>query len=177
MANKVDVRIIRSKASLISALVSLLKNRSIEELTISELCEKADVNRNTFYSHYSDINDLFDELKGKYMENFIILMKNNQEEGRSKKESFTSILETIKINRETSSVILHSSDGCQFLKTLFSLSFQQYSSSTDKSYTNYEVAFVNGGISNIIMEWENRGYAETPQVISEKIMEILARFL
>ena len=104
-------------------------------------------------------------------------MKNNQEEGRSKKESFTSILETIKINRETSSVILHSSDGCQFLKTLFSLSFQQYSSSTDKSYTNYEVAFVNGGISNIIMEWENRGYAETPQVISEKIMEILARFL
>ena len=68
MANKVDVRIIRSKESLISALVSLLKNRSIEELTISELCEKADVNRNTFYSHYSDINDLFDELKGKYME-------------------------------------------------------------------------------------------------------------
>ena len=111
MANKVDVRIIRSKESLISALVSLLKNRSIEELTISELCEKADVNRNTFYSHYSDINDLFDELKGKYMENFIIQMKNNQEEGRSKKESFTSILETIKINRETSSVILHSSDG------------------------------------------------------------------
>ena len=48
MANKVDVRIIRSKESLISALVSLLKNRSIEELTISELCEKADVNRNTF---------------------------------------------------------------------------------------------------------------------------------
>ena len=52
MANKVDVRIVKSKESLMSALIGLMGKKKLEELTISEICQEADVNRNTFYSHY-----------------------------------------------------------------------------------------------------------------------------
>lgn len=43
------------------ALISLLKKKPIEYVTVSELCETAGVNRSTFYLHYETIGDLLDE--------------------------------------------------------------------------------------------------------------------
>lgn len=52
------------------ALIQLLQEKPVEEITVRELTERADVNRGTFYSHYQNIyhmleqveNELFDEL-------------------------------------------------------------------------------------------------------------------
>lgn len=43
------------------ALISLLKVKDLEYITIKEICEKAGVNRSTFYLHYENITDLLDE--------------------------------------------------------------------------------------------------------------------
>lgn len=43
------------------ALISLLKKKSFEYITISEICETAGVNRSTFYLHYETIGDLLNE--------------------------------------------------------------------------------------------------------------------
>ena len=71
MANKVDIRIVKSKESLMSALVSLLQKKKLEDLSISEVCQEANVNRNTFYSHYTNIRELFEEMKGQYLESLL----------------------------------------------------------------------------------------------------------
>ena len=65
-----DRRVRRSKAQLRQALIQLLQKKPVEEITVRELTERADVNRGTFYSHYQNIyhmleqveNELFDEL-------------------------------------------------------------------------------------------------------------------
>lgn len=43
------------------SLISLLMNKDIEYITIKEICEKAHVNRSTFYLHYETIDDLLNE--------------------------------------------------------------------------------------------------------------------
>lgn len=43
------------------ALLILLEKKDLEFITIKELCQKAGVNRSTFYLHYENINDLFNE--------------------------------------------------------------------------------------------------------------------
>ena len=43
------------------ALISLLKEKDLEYITVKEICEKAGVNRSTFYLHYETIADLIDE--------------------------------------------------------------------------------------------------------------------
>ena len=43
------------------ALISLLEKKSLEYISVKEICEKADVNRSTFYLHYETINDLLTE--------------------------------------------------------------------------------------------------------------------
>ena len=43
------------------ALLLLLEKKEFEFITIKEICQKAGVNRSTFYLHYENIMDLFDE--------------------------------------------------------------------------------------------------------------------
>lgn len=65
-----DRRIKRTKTNIYSTLVSLLFERDIRNITVKELCEKADVNKSTFYLHFMDIydcktqwqNEMFDEI-------------------------------------------------------------------------------------------------------------------
>ena len=52
----VDRRIQKTKHNLKTALVKLLETKKLEQITIVELTQKADVNRKTFYLHYTEIS-------------------------------------------------------------------------------------------------------------------------
>lgn len=55
----VDRRIIKTKEALRAALISLLKEKELSKITVKEICEKANINRGTFYTHYADQVDLY----------------------------------------------------------------------------------------------------------------------
>lgn len=59
MREKTDARVIRTKAKLVSTFMELIRKRDFENLTVNDICEKADVRRATFYKHYSDKYDFF----------------------------------------------------------------------------------------------------------------------
>ena len=51
---KQDLRIIKTKKVLYMALVDLMREKTFEEIKVSEICSRALVNRSTFYAHYED---------------------------------------------------------------------------------------------------------------------------
>ena len=53
MAEKTDRRIRKTKAQLRRGLAKLLKEKTIKEITVKELVEEVDINRSTFYLHYT----------------------------------------------------------------------------------------------------------------------------
>lgn len=63
-----DARIIKTKQKVKDSLMFLLRSKRIGDVTISELCKKAGINRNTFYTHYSCpedvLTDIANELSG-----------------------------------------------------------------------------------------------------------------
>ena len=61
MANDHRVRI--TKMLLRESFLDLLVDKPVGKITVRELCERAGVNRATFYAHYHDINALNDEIK------------------------------------------------------------------------------------------------------------------
>ena len=62
-AIRVDKRIIKTKNNLKSALVELLKTHKIEDISIVELTNLANVNRKTFYLHYNEVSSVFKEIE------------------------------------------------------------------------------------------------------------------
>ncbi len=51
---KVDIRIKKTNSQLISGFLELLKEKSFDNISVSEICNKAGVHRATFYKHFND---------------------------------------------------------------------------------------------------------------------------
>lgn len=56
-----DMRVVRSRTLMENALFSILEQEGIKGLKVKNLCEKAGINRGTFYLHYKDIFHLIEE--------------------------------------------------------------------------------------------------------------------
>ena len=57
MVRKEDLRIIKTKAALRSSYFEMLKEMTLEDITVNELCDRAGVRRATFYKHFKDKTD------------------------------------------------------------------------------------------------------------------------
>ena len=61
-----DRRITKTKRNLKNTLISMLPEQPFEQISITELCARAEISRITFYSHYSDkyalLDDIFNDL-------------------------------------------------------------------------------------------------------------------
>lgn len=58
-----DHRIQKTKNSICSAFIELRSRKPLERITVKELCELAQINKTTFYSHYVDIYDLSEQIE------------------------------------------------------------------------------------------------------------------
>lgn len=70
MKNNIDLRIIKTKNNLYNAIITLLKEKSFEEIKVSDICKTALINRSTFYSHFEDKYELFASLIEDLKESF-----------------------------------------------------------------------------------------------------------
>ena len=68
--NKSESKYFNTATKMDLALISLLKEKPFEYITVSEICETAGVNRSTFYLHYETIGDLLDETTRYLLDDF-----------------------------------------------------------------------------------------------------------
>jgi len=61
--NKDDRRVRKTKRALQEGLAELLLESDIHKVTVRELTDKVDIHRATFYSHYKDIYDLYEQIE------------------------------------------------------------------------------------------------------------------
>ena len=88
---KTDARIINSKKYLKEALLSLLYEMRISEIKVVSLCQRAEINRATFYSHYNNVYELFNETINEFM-NDICKFVSKLNENISKEESYGQLI-------------------------------------------------------------------------------------
>lgn len=65
-----DRRVKRTKRVLRECLFELLENATIDEITVKQLTERADVNRSTFYFYYKDIEDMMMQIQNEIFDVF-----------------------------------------------------------------------------------------------------------
>ena len=59
--NKSESKYFNTATKMDLALITLLKKKPFEYITVSEICKTAGVNRSTFYLHYENLGNLLDE--------------------------------------------------------------------------------------------------------------------
>lgn len=81
-----------------STLIKLLHEKKVSEISVTELCKKANINRTSFYNHYNTIQDVFEETIQEYIEKTALFAKTKLEQKENFKQWLTDVLEYIKKN-------------------------------------------------------------------------------
>lgn len=69
--NKSESKYFNTAVKFDKALLSLLKKKPFEYITVSEICKQAGVNRSTFYLHYETVGDLLNETTRYVLKDFL----------------------------------------------------------------------------------------------------------
>ncbi|MGN0295033.1 MAG: TetR/AcrR family transcriptional regulator, partial [Lachnospiraceae bacterium] len=76
-----DKRVIKTKRALFIALSELLREKNIQDITVTDLTRQAGINRKTFYNHFSDVHDVLDDLEHQIVESLIEEFEANKQQG------------------------------------------------------------------------------------------------
>ena len=68
---KTDIRVIKTKKAIRESVLQLLSEKTIDEISITELSQVAQINRKTFYNYYQNPNQILDELENELAEEFV----------------------------------------------------------------------------------------------------------
>lgn len=63
-----DRRVKYTLLALRGSLLELMREKDVSRITVKELCERADVNRGTFYAHYASPADLLEQIEQELLE-------------------------------------------------------------------------------------------------------------
>lgn len=175
---KTDRRIRKTETALQNALKELLKTKSLSKISVTELCEKADVNRNTFYSHYQFPEDVLRPLEDEFYSAFIkTIIEPSLDDKR-----FVNYCRFLKANREDFEVLFSENYDFRLLERINALSLQNAFDELeyripgiDESKKQYLIDFTIGGCTAVITKWIKGGMKETPEDITE-FLNALTRF-
>ena len=79
-----------------TAFLTLILNHKYEDITISQVCKEANINRSTFYCHYDDINDLIIKIENKFAKGMANIFDYGE---RQTHEAFVEMFTFVKENK------------------------------------------------------------------------------
>lgn len=166
---------LRSKEMIRKALISLVKdNKNINEITVTDVVNEANINRGTFYNHYSNVTEVFEEMKDELIsslieslklaqkqnnvESFIIALNNNIKQNENTYRKLVeiiprSIIDDIKVN---------------FINQILHI---------DPNIEKLTLYFLVNGISGIYLDYLENKLSYTIDELGKKSTELLKHYL
>lgn len=174
MKKSTDIRVIKTQKALLCALDELIKTKKLSNITITELCTKANINRNTFYYHYNNIYDLLAEYKQILMNELTSVLDVNKQ-----RHSHTG-LEICKIiyrHPNFMSIIISPNCDLDYFDEIFGLASEKSRIFMDKKHEIKTTAdhlactYCNAGCIAVIRDWIAGGLKETPEEIANIVSQ------
>jgi AcrR family transcriptional regulator len=177
MRNKVDRRVMYTKMFLRDSLLELMREKPIGKITPTEICRRADINRNTFYAHYDGPEALLKSIEDDLYEQIRSSLVVSQSD-RDIQLMLTDICQAIQKNHDLCKVIFSEHGDKAFLKRIINfahdLCIAEWKSSgmcEDGGQMEMLYAFTSSGIVAIIEQWilEDmiRSAEETARIIAK----------
>lgn len=178
MGKKMDQRVRLTRNLLKNALVQLMQEQHISKISIRALCEVADINRSTFYMHYSNQHDLLNKIEHEVLENLnkYLSSQDLNKDLPMSVQVLTRVLDYIKENMELFKALLSENCDLAFQKDLLGLvqviSSQQNQFLAAKTQEYAETFCLSGAIS-MLQKWLHDGANEPPEQMAEFVIQII----
>ena len=173
---KEDRRVRRTKKLLTQALTELLQEKQINEITVKELTDLADMNRGTFYLHYKDIFDMLEKIEDSLFAalNAILAIHSDDDMMSQTKPMLLDLFSFVEENQEMCRVLLSPNGDMNFLHRLNEVIRDKSRSAWEGMHIqhrdeefDYHYSFVIFGCAGLIRAWVNRNCEESPVQMAE----------
>lgn len=171
----------RAKAAIINSFKELLTKQSIDKITVKDICQHCDVNRQTFYYYFTDIMDIFKYVFFKELSHDIAQNRTfDTWEG-----GFLATMNYLKNNTKMILHVYHSSYWPEAEVFFAGLSNKLMLDVVDECLENLNVTltekdknfiinFYRRVFNGLFVDWVNEGMEDDPKVMLEKLLIMIS---
>ena len=172
-----DKRTVKTKRAIHAAMTKLLARKPIEDITVTELAEAAEINRKTFYNYYSSVNmvaeEMEDEIVARFEEtlrriDFDTLLKDPQ-------TTFNTLARLITSDLDFYGSILTNRNQDSFLQKIISslkervMTLYAAQISADVELVEYVLEYIVAGMVSVYRKWFISGMKTDIEILSIQI--------
>jgi len=174
-STKEDRRILRTRRMIDEAMMTLLEEKPFNEINVTELCEKADINRNTFYAHYEKPLDVLKHLEDTMMDQITEALSDS-DISENVTEKALSVLEG---NKRLTKILHSDHTGSDFSEKIFQLAntralsvAETRASRLSPAYESMLSHFAIAGGTAVVKYWAENDFQESSRDIAEFIHHV-----
>lgn len=178
-----DRRTRKTKKAIESSFLTLLERKSINRITVAELCRMADIGRGTFYLHYMDVYDLYDRLEDELSAGLYKLFEDafpstDRDNSRRLAHELTAYIE----DRRELFLLLTREDNRSSLQRITRRFSEKVINENlllhpdgNARYDAMESVFVVSGITGVLEEWLKGAMAAPREEVADALDKILCK--
>ena len=151
-----------SRERIESTFMEMLRDRELNEITVSEICARCGLNRSTFYANYEDIYHLADEVRANLEEGVDGLFREERERFPHN-HGFLRLFRHMRDHQALYRTYFKLGYENQFKFDLYDEDMREAERYFDSRYIEYHVEFFRNGFNAIVKLWLNNGCRETPE--------------
>lgn len=161
-----DARVRYTKMVIKEQFIHLLKETSLDKITVTKICDCAEINRATFYKYYNNPADLLYKIEKELLDG--LEEKTNHGKDMSLPEIFRVILEDIKKNGYIYETLFSKNSDAEFRKKVFEIAYrghfriiQEHFPEMPLVQQEYLYYFMAEGCNGIVKQWMRRGMSDS----------------
>ncbi len=182
--HQTDRRVRRTKALLLKGLMHLMETKDIKDISVKELSDLVDINRSTFYLHYSDIYDMLAQIENELFVEFNEILDRTMSHGSEHISSQATLLEIFSFldrHRDVARAMMGTHGDLAFVNRMKNLVKERLCYTLDARQTNYDFAYIEAftvsGCIGVIETWLSHPDPKSPEEMSVMCSNLLTNGL
>ncbi|MGO3602198.1 MAG: TetR/AcrR family transcriptional regulator C-terminal domain-containing protein [Enterococcus malodoratus] len=175
-----DLRYYRTRKSILSAMTRLLQTKKFEQITVTTICEEAEISRSGFYLHYVDKYDLIEVNLKEFRDQANQFVQADNE--NSKKKLFFNMLTYLQNDGKLIAALISENGSIEvqnYIKRMMRENartniFPQMDLELENDIEeHYALIFLSNALFGVLQDWINRGQKES----IEELVQIMDRLI
>lgn len=179
---KSDRRTRYTKQMIKQSLLDMLREMPIEQITVKALCEKAEINRATFYNHYETLTILLEEIEYESYKELTDLLNNALYDDENLANTLSTVLQFLKDNQNMREVFLSKTAAGRGLTRLLEEFHEKgietivLRSGISRQQAQWTLTYISSGTREVLRQWFADGMQDEDLLVETLIGFIRSEF-
>ena len=166
------------------ALLELMEEKPFAKISVSAICETADVNRSTFYAYYEEPLQLLREIENDVFAQMPVLSpstrvtdRTNIQQDKSFMKRNITFFEYIKKNARMFRILLINSEDIGFRTRMLERMQEMYhwrDTAQEEYYNHFRYVYIAGGALSMMIEWIKQDFPCTEAEFAKMSVDIIS---